>query len=180
MREFVSKHLKVIVAIVVTFVVATAIPSLGAGGFDAHNARKVGGHTLDQLSSTTYLRVKAQLNDFDGCRFRDILRRKVRVPAPGYLTVSSMVGAARQTGDDGEGLLVTRLLVGGKIVSNESAVNLENDGLLDATNVNQGVARVKKGLRTVRIAARECGPGAAFIVSRQLVTQFSPTGAIRR
>jgi hypothetical protein len=180
MRAFLSKHAKVIAAVVVTFAVATAVPSLGAGGFDANNARKIGGHTLGQLSSTTYAVTKAPINDFDRCRFRDIMRRKVKAPASGFLTVSSEVSAARQTTHDQEGLLVTRLRVNGKIVSTESAVNLENDGTIDATNVNEGVARVRKGIRTVAVQAKECSRGSAFITSRQLVTQFSPSGSIRR
>jgi hypothetical protein len=180
MREFLSKHLKVIVAVAVTFAVATAVPSLGAGGFDSDNAHKVGGHTLHQLSSTSYVRSHVHIDDFNGCHYRDILIRKINVPAAGYLAVTSTVAATRDTDAADEALLVTRLVVDGKKVSSPSAVNLENDGLNDATNVNQGVAKVKKGKSAVKIQAKECGDGMAFVLDRQLVTQYSPTGSIRR
>jgi hypothetical protein len=180
MRAFVSKHLKVIVAVVVTFAVATAIPSLGAGGFDANNAHRVGGHKLDQLSSTSYVRASRVIDDFDGCHYAVILKRRVTAPAAGYLTLTSTVAAARSTDDVDNALLVTRLVVGGKTVSSPSAVNLENDGVLDATNVNQGVAKVRRGHPVVKIQAKECADGMAFILDRQLIAQFSPTGSIHR
>jgi|tagenome__1003787_1003787.scaffolds.fasta_scaffold20040087_1 hypothetical protein len=180
MRAFVSQHLKVIVAVVVTLVVATAVPTLAAGGFDADNARRVGGHKLDQLSSTSYVRVHRVIDDFDGCHYSPILKRRVSAPANGYLTVTSTVAAARSTDDVNPALLVTRLMVDGKTASSPSSVNLENDGVLDATNVNQGVAKVKRGRRVVTIQAKECGDGIAFILDRQLIAQYSPTGSIRR
>jgi hypothetical protein len=180
MRAFVSKHLKVIVAVVVTFAVATAVPSLGAGGFDAHNARKIGGHTLSQLSSTTYTRVVDEISHFNRCKYTALIHRAVRVPAAGYLTVSSEIGASRDTSDPDEAILITQIRIDGKPISTPTAVNLENDGIFDETAVNEGVARVKKGPRSVQVMAKECSSGVAFIDTRQLVTQFSPTGSIRR
>jgi hypothetical protein len=178
MREFISKNIKLILAVVVTFAVATAVPSLAAGGFDAHNAKKVGGHTLKQLSKTSYGAATTAIDDFNSCSFADIYTRQAGVPAAGYLTLTSTVGAARDADDADEGVLTTRLVVDGHVVSREMSVNLENNGVRDATNVNEGVAKVSKGFHTIKIQGSECSGGMAFITDRQIVTQFSPNGLI--
>lgn len=178
MSNLITRNAKTIVAVVATIGVVSAGAAVAGGGFDATNAKKVGGLSVKQLSKSTYGVANGSLDNFDNCTFQPVYTRQAGVPAAGYLTLTSTVNASRDTDDPDEGLLGTRLVVDGAVVSTETWGNLENDGVRDASIVNEGVAKVSKGFHTIQIQAAECGNGMAFVTNRQIVTQFSPNGLI--
>ena len=178
MRTFIKKSAPIIAAVAITGAFATTAPAMAHSMFDAQNANKVDGYHAADLGKLAYGQNSTFVDNFDGCSFQNLYTRNIAVPVAGYLAVWGNVGAARDTDFPDEGLLTTRLVIDGNVISEPSSVNLENDGVQDANSTTAGLGHVGKGQHVVTIQAEECGAGEAFIVSRSMTSSFSPFGNI--
>ncbi|HQR26076.1 MAG TPA: hypothetical protein PLP61_03455 [Nocardioides sp.] len=165
-----------VAAVAVTGAVALTAPGMAKGLFDAQNAHKVDGLHANQLTKTQYFKSSTVFDDFDTCAMTDVRTAKFKTTHAGVISVTSSVSAARDTDDPNEGILTTRILLDGKVISQESSANLENDGTEDATVVGIGAGKAGRGTHTIKVQAQECGPGMAFIHHESLVAEYSPFG----
>jgi|GEM_PF-2921925 len=168
----------IVAAVVAAGSLAFATPTVASGLFDAHNAEKVAGLKPTDLTKTQLFTAAKNFDDFDTCAMSTVMKRKFTAPRGGVMTVQAQVGAARDAGSLDEGLLVARIVVDGAVASHEVGANLENTGVQDAAVTMIGGRKVTKGKHTIKLQAKECGDGMAYVVSQTMLVAFSPFGTV--
>ncbi len=176
MRTTFRRNTIAVAAVAAVGAVAFASPGVAKGLFDASNAHKVDGYHAQDLTKTQYWQHTTVFDNFNACTYTPVITKKFKTTHSGVVSVVSNVGAARDTNFAPEGILTTRILIDGEIASLPASVNLENDGVQDATSTALGARKVGKGQHTIVVQAKECGPGAAYIHQESLVAQYSPFG----
>jgi hypothetical protein len=156
---------------------AVGTPVVASAIFDARNAHRVDGLHASQLNKIQYFEADKTFNDFDTCAYTTLMTRTFRTKHKGVVSVQGEVSAARDAGSAAEGILTTRLLIDGQVASLPASVNLENDGILDATSSTVGARQVSAGAHTLVLEGQECGPGMAFITSQAMLASYSPFGS---
>jgi hypothetical protein len=170
------------VAAVAAASLALAAPTIGKARFDVANADKVDGYHAGQLNVVKYWSAAHQIDNFDICNWTPILKRSFKAPAEGTVTLQGEV-----TGEtDFDFAFVTdfrtRLVVDGKVASQESELATETEGGIDRGNSpTVGGRHVSKGKHHVALQAEECSDdGVFYIKGRSIALQFSPFGSAEK
>ena len=176
MRTTFRRNTVALAAVVAAGAVAFSAPGMAKGLFDADNAHKVDGLHANQIAKTQYFAASTTFDNFNVCAFTPLLTRNFVTTHAGIVSVVGSVNADRDTDNANEGLLTTRVTIDGVPATAPANVNLENDGIIDATSTSVGAAKVAKGAHTLVIEGKECGTGMAFITSESLLASYSPFG----
>lgn len=126
----------------------------------------------------TFKEAPASLDDFDTCAFTPVLTHVVHAPRAGFLQVTGIVSAARDTDDPENGLLRADVTVRGDRATPVGQTLLTVDGNGDGSISTAGLVKVPKGLSTVRLRLSECGDGMAFVVERAVLAEYHRFGKV--
>lgn len=129
-------------------------------------------------NKATFKEAPGFLDGFDSCAFTKVLTHTVGAPRAGYLQVTGIASAARDTDDPDNALLRADVTVNGKRATPVAQTLLTIDGMGDGSMSTSGLVKVPQGKSTVRLRLSECEAGMAFVVERALLTEYHRFGTV--
>jgi hypothetical protein len=161
--------------------VALAAPTIGKAAFDANNANKVDGYHAKQLNVVKFWTNNNVRDNFNTCDWTPMLKRSFVAPAKGTVTVQGVLTNETDFDFTDESIINTRLVLDGKVISQETELATDPEGGADRGNSpSLGGREVDKGKHKIQLQAEECGDGEAYIISRSVTLQFSPFGSAEK
>jgi hypothetical protein len=148
---------------------------LPAGG-TAVNADKVDGYHANELVRGSRTSDFGFNDNFNTCGFTTLHTRQVTAPTNGVLLVWGNVDAERDFGSASVARIEGRVTVDGIQSGTSQSDTLGAGDEYEGSVAISGAQPVAAGTRTVNLQLSECGPGMAFVISKQITTLFVPFG----